>query len=64
MGLSESDWGQFSRKGPTGNVFFTDRKCQKIGESEITGVEEDKKTSPQIFIEEDDDLYEQYVVDE
>ena len=40
-----------------------DRKCRKIGESEITGVEGDQNFTPQFFIEEDDDLDEQYVLD-
>ena len=56
--------GQCSRKGSTGNFIFTNRKGRKIGESDITGVEGDQNVTPQILIEEDDDLDEQDIVDE
>ena len=42
---------------------FTNRKVQKIGESDITGVEGDQNGTPKTLIEEDDDLGEQNVVD-
>ena len=45
------------------HFIFTDRKGRQIGESEITGVEEDQNGTPQILIEEDDDLDKQDVVD-
>ena len=45
------------------NFIFTDRKVRQIGESEITGVEGDQNVTPQILIEEEYDLNEQYVVD-
>ena len=41
---------------------FTNRKVQKIGESDITGVEGDQNGTPKTLIEEDDDLDEQDVV--
>ena len=46
------------------HFIFTDRKFWQIGESEITGVEGDQNVKPQMMIEEDDDLYEQDVVNE
>ena len=46
------------------HFIFTNRKGRKIGESKIPGVEGDQNVTPQFFIEEDDDLNEQYVVDE
>ena len=56
---------QCSRKGSTGNFIFTNRKDgRKIGESDITGVEGDQNVTPQILIEEDDDLDEQDVINE
>ena len=45
-----------------GHFIFTDIKGRKIDESDITGVEGDQNGTPQIFIEEDDDLYEQDIV--
>ena len=38
------------------HFIFTDKKGRKIGESKITGAEGDQNMTPQIFIEEDDDL--------
>ena len=46
------------------HFIFTDRKGRKIGESGITGIEKDQNVTPQILIEEDDDLNEQDVVGE
>ena len=45
------------------NFIFTDRNGRQIGESEITEVEGDQNVTPQIFVEEDDDLDEQDFVD-
>ena len=42
---------------------FADLFYRQIGESEITGVEGDQNVTPQILIEEEDDLNEQDVVD-
>ena len=44
------------------HFIFTDRKGRQIGESEITGVEGGQNRTPQILIEENDDLDEQDVV--
>ena len=51
-------------KDQPGYFIFTNRKGWQIGESNITGVEGDQNVTPQILIEEDDDLNEQDVVDE
>ena len=45
------------------HFIFTDRKGRKIGESDITRVEGDQNRTPQILIEEDDNLDEQDVFD-
>ena len=45
------------------HFIFTNRKGRQIGESKIIGVEGDQNVTPQLLIEEDDDLYEQDVVD-
>ena len=44
------------------HFIFTDRKGRKIGKSEITGVEGDQNVTPQILVQEDDNLDEQDVV--
>ena len=44
------------------HFIFTDGKGWQIVKSEITGMEADQNVTPQILIEEDDDLNEQYVV--
>ena len=41
------------------HFIFTDRKGRKIGEYKITGVERDQNVTPQILIQEDDELNEQ-----
>ena len=46
------------------HFFFTDRKGQQIGESLITGLEGDQNMTSIFVIEEDDELDEQYVVNE
>ena len=46
------------------HFIFTNRKGQKIGESEILGVQRDKNVTPQILVEEDDELNELDAVDE
>ena len=43
---------------------FIDIKVRQIDESEITGKERDQNMTPQILIEEYDELDEQYVVEE
>ena len=58
------NWFNVPGKDQPEHFIFTDRKGQKIGESNITGVEGDQNVTPQILIEEDDDLNEQDVVDE
>ena len=45
------------------HFIFTDRKGRNIRKSDITEVEGDQSGTPQILIEEDDDLNEQNVVD-
>ena len=45
------------------HFIFTDRKGRKIGESDIIGVQGDQNVTPQILIEQDDDLDEQDVFD-
>ena len=52
----------FLGKDQPEHFIFTNRKGRQIGESEITGVEEDQKVTPHILIEEDDDLNEKCVV--
>ena len=57
------NWVNVLRKDQPEHFIFTDRKGRQIGESEITGVEGDQNVTPQILIEEDDDLNEQDIVD-
>ena len=54
----------FLGKDQLEHFIFTDIKGRKIGESDIIGVEGDQNVTPQILIEEDDDLNEQDVVGE
>ena len=52
----------FPGKDQPEHFIFTNRKGRQIGESEITGVEGDHNGTPQILIEEYDELDEQDVV--
>ena len=49
-------------KDQPGHSIFTNKKDRKSGESETTGLKGDQNTTPQMLIEEDDDLDEQDVV--
>ena len=57
------NWVNVIGKDQPEHFIFTDIKGRKIGESHITRVEGDQNVTPQILIEEDDDLDEQDVVD-
>ena len=50
-------------KWAIGKFIFTNRKDRIISESKITGVEGDQNVTPQILIEEDNDLDEKDNVD-
>ena len=53
----------FLGKDQPEHFILTNIKGQQIGEFDITGVEGEQNVTRQIFIEEEDDLYEQDVDD-